>query len=167
MIKNQLIAVSDIAGTVKNGNLSSLKSKIGSLAVDQLIEIIGGSDRLVSRINGIKRTEIELPVEINKSRMSSGEKQIFVMSLYWALMKQSKNELPFVIDTPFARIDTEHRNNITEHFFMDLPGQIFILSTNEELGQEHLQLLGDHLANSYTLEYTDDKRTVVHEGFDF
>ncbi len=27
------------------------------------------------------------------------------------------NALPYVIDTPFARIDTEHRANITEYFF--------------------------------------------------
>lgn len=56
--------------------------------------------------------QIQLPVEVEKDRMSSGEKQIFVMSLYWALMQQSKNALPFIIDTPFARIDTEHRHNI-------------------------------------------------------
>lgn len=64
-----------------------------------------------------------LPVEIGKDRLSSGEKQIFVMSLYWAMMNQSKNELPFIIDTPFARIDAEHRANITEylllHFLLD------------------------------------------------
>ena len=28
---------------------------------------------------------------------SSGEKQIFVMSMYWAMMNQSKSELPFII----------------------------------------------------------------------
>ena len=60
---------------------------------------------------------ILLPVELDYSHFSNGEKQILVMALYWSTMNQSKNDLPFIIDTPFARIDIEHRANITEKFF--------------------------------------------------
>ena len=105
-----------------------------------------------------------LPVEVNKDQLSSGEKQVFVMALYWALMRQSKNDLPFIIDTPFARIDTEHRDNITNYFFNDLPGQLFILSTNEEISGRHLARLNDQIARVYTLEYGDNKRTRIFEN---
>ena len=108
--------------------------------------------------------QIELPVEINKDQLSSGEKQIFVMSLYWAMMKQSKNELPYIIDTPFARIDTEHRANITEHFFKNLSGQLIILSTNEELSSEHMQAMRSQISHVYMLDYGQDQKTHIYEN---
>ena len=77
--------------------------------------------------------------EIEKSRLSKGEKQVFIMALYWAFMQLNKQNVPFVIDTPFARIDSEHRSNITKKFFMDLSGQVFIFSTNEEIVGEHYE----------------------------
>ena len=103
-------------------------------------------------------------MEINKDQLSSGEKQIFVMSLYWAMMQQSKNELPFIIDTPFARIDTEHRANITEFFFKKLNGQLLILSTNEELSNHHLQAMSEQISHVYMLEYGLDKQTHIQEN---
>ena len=69
-----------------------------------------------------------------------------------------------MIDTPFARIDTEHRANITERFFKELPGQLFILSTNEELRHEQIVALNQQIAKVYMLEYGEDKRTRILEG---
>ena len=113
---------------------------------------------------GEAETQIQLPVELSKDRLSSGEKQIFVMSLYWAMMNQSSNELPFIIDTPFARIDAEHRENITEYFFKKLTGQLIILSTDEELSNRHLEAMGKQVSHMYMLEYGRDKRTHIYEN---
>ena len=84
------------------------------------------------------------------------------------MMKQSKCQLPFIIDTPFARIDTEHRANIVDHFFKRLPGQLLILSTNEEINAKHTQAMSDSISNSFMLEFGDDKRTriVVNRYFE-
>lgn len=100
-------------------------------------------EKLAFDITDYNSDTIELPVELDYTRFSNGEKQILVMSLYWAIMNQSHSELPFIIDTPFARIDTEHRANITEMFFKELNGQLFVLSTNEELRHEHLSALDE------------------------
>ena len=86
------------------------------------------------------------------------------MSLYWALMQQCKSELPFIIDTPFARIDSDHRTNIVEQFFKKLPGQLFVLSTNEEISSKHIDALSDRTSNVFLLEYGDDKCTRVVEN---
>lgn len=102
-----------------------------------------------------------LLIEIDKSSLSNGEKQIFIMALYHSLVRLCNHELPFIIDTPFARIDTEHRRNISEHFFCGLNGQVFILSTNEEINSAHVQIMKDKIAATYMLENTDNKRTVV------
>ena len=104
---------------------------------------------------------IELPIEIDKTSLSNGEKQIFIMALYHSLVSLCNHELPFVIDTPFARIDTEHRHNISKYFFSKLNGQVFILSTNEEINSSHVKILEKKIAATYMLENTDNKRTVV------
>jgi len=99
--------------------------------------------------------------EIDKSRLSKGEKQIFIMALYWAFMCLSKYEVPFIIDTPFARIDTEHRKNITKEFFMDLRGQVFIFSTNEEITESHYGIMEDSIQAKFLLENVDNLSTTV------
>lgn len=102
--------------------------------------------------------------EIEKSRLSKGERQVFIMALYWSFMKMNKQEVPFVIDTPFARIDTEHRVNITKKFFMDLSGQVFIFSTNEEIVGEHFEKMKGCVQAKFLLENSDNLQTIVHEN---
>lgn len=104
---------------------------------------------------------IIIPVEIDKGSFSNGEKQIFIMALYYSIVKLGNHEIPFIIDTPFARIDTEHRQNIAKYFFKELKGQVFILSTNEEITSEHINILQDKIFAQYLLENTDNKRTVI------
>ena len=105
--------------------------------------------------------KIVLPIRIDQASLSNGEKQIFIMALYHALVQLGRHEIPFIIDTPFARIDTEHRHNISKHFFCELKGQVFILSTNEEINFDHVQIMKDRIAATYMLENTDNKRTIV------
>lgn len=110
-----------------------------------------------------KRNEkISVLQEIEKSRLSKGEKQVFIMALYWSFMKLNKQEVPFVIDTPFARIDTEHRANITKKFFMDLSGQVFIFSTNEEIVGEHYEKMKNRIQAQFLLENSDNLQTLVY-----
>ena len=105
--------------------------------------------------------EITVPVELDKGRFSNGEKQIFIMALYHSLIQLCKHEIPFIIDTPFARIDTEHRNNISKYFFSKLNGQVFILSTNEEIDSDHVKIMKDKICATYMLENVDNKQTII------
>ena len=66
-----------------------------------------------------------------------------------------------MIDTPFARIDTEHRRNISLHFFSELKGQVFILSTNEEINSDHIAIMKDHISKTYMLENNGSQKTEV------
>ncbi len=166
ILRKQTVLVDDLVEVVKKGGEQALINNIGEIAFNHLMDgAVDTSNSFVLEILGnIPDAAIELPMELDKERMSSGEKQIFVMSLYWSLMQQSENELPFIIDTPFARIDTEHRANITKHFFLDLCGQLFILSTNEEINDHHLDVMKDQVSHVYMLEYGDDKRTYAYEN---
>ena len=134
---------------------------------DQLVHLFGTrawaiiKDLESSNVNTLFNEDIILPVELDQNTLSNGEKQVFIMALYQSLIELSKQEVPFVIDTPFARIDTEHRENISEHFFSKLNGQIFILSTNEEINEKHVQILNEKINRTFVLENTDNKKTIV------
>ena len=155
----------NLVSLLRSGGVSAAADALGETAVAALKERChADSAAELRKAVSCENEKIVLPVEINKDQLSSGEKQIFVMSLYWAMMQQSKNELPFIIDTPFARIDTEHRANITEFFFKKLNGQLLILSTNEELSNHHLQAMSEQISHVYMLEYGLDKQTHIQEN---
>lgn len=165
LVRNQTVEVSALRLMAKKHGVSALKGNLKGAGYRSLIEQLNTTESsLGSALDEYSGDTILLPIELDHSRFSNGEKQVLVMSLYWAIMKQSHNELPFVIDTPFARIDTEHRANITEKFFKELQGQLFVLSTNEELRHEHIAALDQQIANVYMLEYGDDKRTHISKG---
>jgi DNA sulfur modification protein DndD len=44
--------------------------------------------------------------------LSKGELQMFATAIVWGLAKTSGRPLPFIIDTPLARLDEEHRANL-------------------------------------------------------
>lgn len=166
LLRNQTINIEDLSALLRSRDFRVLNMALGKEATKQLLNHYNAKTitDLEVALDMETAKQIELPVEINKDQLSSGEKQIFVMSLYWAMMKQSKNELPYIIDTPFARIDTEHRANITEHFFKNLSGQLIILSTNEELSSEHMQAMRSQISHVYMLDYGQDQKTHIYEN---
>ena len=95
--------------------------------------------------------QINLPVLIS-SPFSQGEKQVYIMALYISLLQIANINVPFVIDTPFARIDSVHRSNIIDVFFKQLDSQIFILSTDEEVMGGLLKQIKKNISNTYLLQ---------------
>jgi len=104
--------------------------------------------------------EFELPVEV-KQQLSAGEKQIFIMALYQALSHLNQINVPYIIDTPFARIDGEHREKILRYFFKELKGQIIILSTDEEIVANYKHVISDIISDTYILNHTGDGHTEI------
>jgi DNA sulfur modification protein DndD len=103
---------------------------------------------------------------INKGSLSSGELEIYAMSMLWALAKTSGQKLPFIVDTPLARLDSKHRDNLVELFFPHASHQMMIFSTNTEVDQQYFNRLRQHVAHAYNLEYCEEsKSTVVKEGY--
>ena len=107
--------------------------------------------------------KITVPIKVEQ-HFSAGEQQIFVMSLYQSLAEIRTSELPFVIDTPLARIDSEHRKNILDYFFSRLPGQVIILSTDEEINNQGIAVLSPKISDIYLIEHQEDGTTSVSRG---
>ncbi len=101
-----------------------------------------------------------------KRSLSAGEKQIYAIALLWGLAKSSDVELPIIIDTPFARLDSEHRTNIAKHYFPFASEQVIILSTDEEIDHRYVQLLKPFIGKNYLIKHDDVKRnSKIEEGY--
>ena len=105
---------------------------------------------------------------IDISRLSKGERQIFILSLYWAIIELSGKDIPFIIDTPYARIDANHRKEISEKFFPNISKQVVILSTDEEINEEYYEILKPYIAKEYLLINDEGQnRTTVEQHYFF
>jgi len=163
IFRNEKIEVKRLLAAFRTNTDQQVIAMIGNVAYQYIQNLSAASDSvsIIQFFKNFDKDKIMLPLEIDKTSLSNGEKQIFIMALYHSLIQLCNHEIPFVIDTPFARIDTEHRKNISTHFFSKLKGQVFILSTNEEINLTHMQILKDKIAATYMLENTNDKQTVV------
>lgn len=147
--KNRHFYASDIKKTLDKNGEEYIIAQIGLHAFEQLKTKLQSDE-----------AEFDLPVEV-KQQLSAGEKQIFVMALYQALSHLNKINVPYIIDTPFARIDKEHRSNILEHFFKKLKGQIIILSTDEEVVSNYMDVVSDVISNTFVLNHTSNGNTEI------
>ena len=103
---------------------------------------------------------------IDKNELSSGEMEIYAMSMVWGLAKTSGQNLPFIIDTPLGRLDTHHRDNLLKIFFPNASHQMLIFSTDTEVDRKNFDILKPYTYTAYQLEYSDnDKNTKVKKGY--
>lgn len=86
-----------------------------------------------------------------KRRLSAGEKEIFSISLVWALAKASQKPLPIVIDTPLGRLDKVHKRNLLLHYFPHASRQVIILSTDEEVADEWKDIVDPYVFKEYLI----------------
>jgi DNA sulfur modification protein DndD len=103
---------------------------------------------------------------IGKHRLSEVEKQIFAISVLWGLARASARQLPFIIDTPMARLDAAHRQNLIERYFPNASHQVIILSTDTEVDRRYYDVLQPSVARAFHLDYDEGERvTVAQEGY--
>lgn len=136
---------------IKQAGSNAFIDQFGSIAYEAYLADNGNGD------------SITLPIEV-KQTLSAGEKQIFIMALYQALSTLNKVSVPYVIDTPFARIDADHRQNILSNFFMNLKGQIIILSTDEEIIGAYRDSIDESVSNYYLLNHADNIGTKIRKN---
>lgn len=88
------------------------------------------------------------PIEFKK--LSHGEKKALILTLIFALAEITDYQVPFVVDTPFASLDPEHRANLLT-YWRSLKRQIIILSQPAEITPEVYADIQGNIAQAYTV----------------
>lgn len=106
--------------------------------------------------------------DIPPNQLSAGERQLLAVSTLWGLAKASGRAMPNVIDTPMARLDSEHRTHLVENYFPNASHQVIILSTDEEIDEKYYPKIKNRVSRSYELSYCDQlQSSVIKKGYFF
>ncbi|WP_010249534.1 DNA sulfur modification protein DndD [Acetivibrio cellulolyticus] len=171
LYRRNIQSVSTLETMLTKIGMEAFEGQMGTQCVDTLLKALNISKKseLEKVLSNLPADQMfELPVKVDIKGFSKGEQQIYIMSLYWALIKMSNNKIPFVIDTPYARIDSIHRERITTSFFPTLSSQVMILSTDEEINNEYYALIKPYVSKEFLITYSDAEYcTNVEEKYFF
>lgn len=159
----------EILNVIKNLGFDGVIKKYGSKFIEDLQQHynVTSNDELFEKVKqDISFNYMNLSTKININDFSNGEKQIYILCLIWAIIKSSGVEIPFIIDTPYARIDETHRNALTTTYLPNISKQVIILSTNKEIDSELYQVVKPYVCDEYLLLYnTELRKTEVRNGY--
>lgn len=177
LYKSQTYTVYELALLLKNIGMDELEYRLGNAGMARAMELLHCRSKKELRDYLTKTVDfsqfgfddgcvLNLYKRLEINQLSKGEKQVFILALYWAIIKSSEQKIPFIIDTPFARIDTEHREQIAKVFFPGISDQVVIFSTDEEVVGPYYDAIAPNITHAYTLNYVETSgRTVIRDGY--
>lgn len=159
----------EIQNIISNLGINDISKKYGLMFIEDLLNKypVSSLTELMEYLNSNPSWEsIEVRTKVNVNDFSKGEKQIYILCLIWALIKSSGVEVPFIIDTPYARIDESHRKTLTVDYLPNISKQVIILSTNEEIDSNLYNVIKPYICDEYLLLYNESARkTEVKKGY--
>lgn len=158
----------DILNIIKNLGFDGLSKKYGPKFLEDLYKYydVITNEELLNKLTDDILDYISLSTKVNVNDFSNGEKQIYILCLIWSIIKSSGVEIPFIIDTPYARIDETHRNSLTTTYLPNISKQVIILSTNKEIDSQLYKVIKPYVCDEYLLLYnTDLRKTEVKNGY--
>lgn len=118
----------------------------------------------VSRIEISSDCEVKLLAsdgsDLNEIEKSAGANQVFTQALIIAITKVSGQTFPFIVDTPIARLSRDHRLGVLKTF-TERPGQVILLSTDQEVVDDKLDVIRKRIMASYELKATYNKEGIT------
>jgi DNA sulfur modification protein DndD len=94
--------------------------------------------------------------------LSAGERQVLSLSFITAMSRISEEEAPLVMDTPFGRLSSQPRNNITR-YLPDLADQLVLFVTDEELRDEARKNIEPRIGAEYRLVFDSETSVTTIE----
>lgn len=94
---------------------------------------------------------------------SAGAEQVVALSLIGALNRLAARRGPVIMDTPFGRLDRQHRENILR-FVPTLADQVALLVHSGEIDPERdLEPVKGKVSSEFEIEHTGSSRSVLRE----
>lgn len=165
---NKYYNTTEILNIITNLGFEGLSKKYGPKFLEDLYEHynVKTNKELENKVTNDLLSSINLSTKVNINDFSTGEKQIYILCLIWAIIKSSGVEIPFIIDTPYARIDEAHRNTLSNTYLPNISKQVIILSTNKEVDSDLYKVIKPYLCNEYLLLYnTKLRKTEIKKGY--
>jgi DNA sulfur modification protein DndD len=91
---------------------------------------------------------------------SAGQEQVVALSLIAALNRNARSGAPVIMDTPFGRLDPEHRSNILR-FLRHFADQVFLLVHGGEVSDADLHIIAADIQAEFELHRDDADRTAI------
>lgn len=171
LYQDEVYSSRDLLTLYKNLGNSEFTNLIGAKGEKRLIKLLklpSLNELKNVSADDIDNEQIHLYKKIELGRLSKGERQIFILALYWAIIEISGQNIPFVIDTPYARIDANHRREISKKFFPNISDQVIILSTDEEINEEYYKIVKPYVSKEYLLiNDENENRTSIENHYFF
>ncbi len=99
--------------------------------------------------------------EVGMANISAGMKQLTAQALLWALSEATSRRVPIIVDTPLARIDRIHQENLLNAYYPNAGEQVIVLPTDSEIDIEKYRLIQPHICAEFRLENADGEHTHV------
>lgn len=155
-----------VRGTLQTFRDRVIESRISSIAA-AASESLRALMRKQSQFDGLYIDPVTFAVGIHRQDgsevpseiLSAGERQILAVALLWGLARVSARELPIVIDTPLGRLDSVHRAQLVNLYFPRASHQVVLLSTDEEISNDHYAALRPFIGAEYHLWYNESEET--------
>lgn len=171
LFQAQMFTIAELKSLIVNIGVKDFFKTVGDESIRRLCRYFSLNDAddienaIISCDTNDKVFELYKRIELNT--LSKGERQIFILSLYWAIIQISGKHIPFVIDTPYARIDANHREEISAKFFPNISSQVVILSTDEEITKDYYEIIKPYISKEYLLrnDQSENKTTVTNGYF--
>lgn len=151
----------------------STESKLSQLEsefADAFQRLVRKDDMVAGAVIDCHRFTVKLldrdGTEIERSKLSAGEKQIYAIAMLEALARTSGRLLPIVIDTPLGRLDSHHRENLVREYFPRISHQVILLSTDTEVDETFYRELSPHISHAFKICYDDLERSAhLEKGY--
>lgn len=102
-------------------------------------------------------------LEIDKSLLSKGEKQIYATSILKALVDESGIKFPVFIDSPLQKFDKSHASKIISEFYPSISKQVVLFPLlHKELTPAEYEVLKPHVESTFVIS-NDTRRSAFNE----
>lgn len=100
--------------------------------------------------------------EINKEKLSMGERQLYATAILKSLVDESGISFPVFIDSPLQKFDSIHAHNIITKFYPTVSKQVVIFPLlGKELSEEEYRSLLPNINSTFIIESIDGNSKII------